>query len=64
MTAWKHAFHYLSPSVLPGQLRGFNEPFQAGTGLAGFIRDFLEGQPYAKELDQALKVAGRITELK
>ena len=32
MTAWKHAFHYLSPSVLPGQVRGFNEPFQAGTG--------------------------------
>ena len=32
--------------------------------LAGFIRDSLEGQPYAKELDQALKVAGRTTELK
>ena len=33
VTAWKHAFHYLSPSVLPGQVRRFNEPFQAGTVL-------------------------------
>ena len=39
MTAWKCAFRYLSPSVLPGQVRGLNEPFQAGTGLAAFRRN-------------------------
>ena len=35
MTAWKRAFHYLSPSVLPWQVRGFTETSSGGHGTRG-----------------------------
>jgi hypothetical protein len=41
-----------------------NSLIRLADALAGFVRDFLEGQPYAMELDRVLNVAGRLTEIK
>ena len=64
-----HFGHILRSLHVPvRKIRGMkdesNSLIRLADALAGFIRDFLEEQPYAQKLDRALKVRERIKEIK
>ena len=64
-----HFGHILRSLRVPvRKIRGMkdesNSLIRLADALAGFVRDLLEGQPYAQELDHSLKVAGKIIEIK
>ncbi len=63
-----HFAHVLRSLRIPvRKVRGMkdesNSLIRLADAIAGFVRDFLEGEPYTREIDRMLKVEEKITEL-
>jgi hypothetical protein len=63
-----HFTHVLRSLRIPvRKVRGMkdesNSLIRLADALAGFVRDFIEGEQYAQEIDRMLRVGERITEL-
>jgi hypothetical protein len=68
-TEVRHFTHILRSLRIPvRKVRGMkdesNSLIRLADAIAGFVRDIIEEKPYAQELDRALKLEGKITEIK